>query len=198
MISKSLFSGMRYILGSSSPFRRQAFAKVMADFETLSPSIDERAIRDENPYRLTLKLANAKADALLQRVQGPAVLVTGDQVVWFQGRILEKPESPDQAREFLRGYQNGYVEVINGTVVTNTQTGKRAEANDVIQVELGEIPEDVIEQLIREGDALLCAGALKVEHPALQPSVKKRTGTDDSLMGVPTELVKKLIAEATC
>lgn len=161
----------------------------------MSPNIDERAIRDPDPFKLTLKLAHAKAEALLSQITKPSILVTGDQVVYFQGQILEKPDNEQHARELLRGYRGQYVEVINGVVVVNTQTGKRAETNDVIKIHFNEFPDEVIETLVREGDAMYCAGALKVEHPALSAYTKSRTGTDDSLMGIPVEPVRELVLQ---
>ena len=186
---------MRFILGSSSKFRKWAFAKVVAEFETMSPDINEKAIRDTDPYKLTLKLAQAKAEALLPKLKEPSILVTGDQVVSFHGQILEKPESEQQAREFMRAYQNDYAEVINAVVVVNTKTGKQVFGNDVVRVWFHTIPDTVIEELIREGEAMICACALKVEHPALVPYIKLREGTDESLHGIPTDLVRNLIAQ---
>jgi predicted house-cleaning NTP pyrophosphatase (Maf/HAM1 superfamily) len=37
-------------------------------FETISPDIDEKAIRDPDAHKLTLKIARAKAEALLPQV----------------------------------------------------------------------------------------------------------------------------------
>ena len=49
--------------------------------------------RDPNPKQLTLKIARAKAEALLEKVKQPAILITSDQVIVCAGEIREKPES---------------------------------------------------------------------------------------------------------
>jgi len=161
----------------------------------VSPEIDEKAIRNDDPKRLTIKIAHAKTDALLSHISEPAILVTIDQVVVVHGAIREKPIDEDECRTFLRSYDDTPVEVVNGTVVTNTATGKRAEGNNVVTLRFRPIPEKVIDQLIAEGDVLHCAGGLKAEHSALKRYLVSMEGTEESLQGVPIDLVKRLMEE---
>lgn len=60
---------MRVILGSSSPWRKEVLKILGYEFDCMSPDIDEKSIRDSDPHKLTLKIAHAKADALLPQVQ---------------------------------------------------------------------------------------------------------------------------------
>lgn len=184
---------MKIILGSSSKFRQRVFSKVTPDFTSLAPDFDEKSIRDPDSKQLTIKLAHAKADSLVLQVHEPSLLVTADQVVVINGEIREKPIDEEQARAFLRSYNEQPVQVVNGVVVTNTQTGKRVGGNDVVNLHFKTIPEEIINQLIAEGEVLHCGGALKAEHPALQPYLLERQGSDESLQGVPIELIKQLI-----
>jgi len=186
---------LKIILGSSSKFRQRVFAKITPTFESLSPDIDEKTIRDEDPKTLTRMIAHAKADALLPKIHEPAVLVTADQIVVVNGHVREKPRDEEECRAFLHSYNDQPVEVVNGIVATHTQTGMRAEGNDVVRIQFKHIPEAVIEQLILEGDVMHCAGGLRAEHPALQNSIASMDGTVESLRGVPLELTKRLIKQ---
>ncbi|OGL70140.1 hypothetical protein A3C17_02525 [Candidatus Uhrbacteria bacterium RIFCSPHIGHO2_02_FULL_53_13] len=186
---------MNIILGSSSKFRQHAFTQVTPDFTCLAPDVDEKAIRDDDPKRLTLKIAHAKADALMPNIIEPSILVTADQVVVFKGIIREKPDSEAQCRTFLKSYSNNAVEVVNGVVVTNTETGKRAEGIDTVRVMFETIPDHAIDELIKEGDALHCAGGLKGVCSLLRPYVASMKGTPESLQGVPVALIKRLMEE---
>jgi predicted house-cleaning NTP pyrophosphatase (Maf/HAM1 superfamily) len=60
---------MRVVLGTSSRWRRQLwrqhFDELECEFE--APDIDEKAIRHADAEALTLLIANAKADALVER-----------------------------------------------------------------------------------------------------------------------------------
>jgi septum formation protein len=55
----------------------------------------------------------------------------------------------------------------------------------------------VVEALIEEGDVMWCAGGLMVEHPLVAPLVKKMVGPIDSVMGLPKDLLLRLLLEAS-
>lgn len=77
------------------------------DFDIMTAEIDERSLGDrtKDPEKLVLKLAHAKAQSLIQKLdQTPKTgkqhfLVTCDQVVVSSsGTILEKPLDADEVR----------------------------------------------------------------------------------------------------
>lgn len=71
---------MEIILGSQSKGRRGVLERAGYTFDVMSADIDERAIRRDDPKELTRALARAKADALLPKIVGQALLVTSDQM----------------------------------------------------------------------------------------------------------------------
>src|SRR5262245_54982209 len=91
---------MPIILGSQSQGRRPLLSAMGYAFAVMPAHIDERAIRADDPGVLTLALAHAKADALLPQIREPALLITSDQVVVWQGTIREKPAHAEEARAF--------------------------------------------------------------------------------------------------
>src|SRR3989344_4477550 len=97
---------LRIIIGSQSKWRQQSLANWGYDFEVMLADIDEKQVRSNDPRQLTRSLAHAKADALLPRINEPALLITSDQVTVCNERILEKPESPEALKDFLRGYEH--------------------------------------------------------------------------------------------
>ena len=165
------------------------------EFEVMPADIDEKAIRRENPEELVLALANAKADALLPKIKRPAILITADQVVAWNGEIREKPESEEEAKEFLRTYYQAPAEVINGIVVMNTETGKRVSAVDSSRVYFKEIPEAALKQFAKLEHIYRRAGGFAIRDPLIQPYIEKVEGTDDSATGLPKELTERLIRE---
>ncbi|GMP81354.1 hypothetical protein CsSME_00036096 [Camellia sinensis var. sinensis] len=62
-------SQFKIILGSSSVARRKVLAEMGYDFTIMSADIDEKSIRKEKPEELVMALAEAKADAILLRLQ---------------------------------------------------------------------------------------------------------------------------------
>jgi len=186
---------MKIILGSASKQRKRVLERWGYAFEVMKPDIDEKAIRFDDPKKLTMALARAKAEALRPRIKEPALLITADQVVLWNGEILEKPENPEQARRFLKGYSQYPAQPMNAVVVTNTRTGSQLGENDENTVHFRKFPDDVIEQLIAQGNIFSQAGAFSLEDPLIAPYVERIAGTLDSVEGLPREITERLLKE---
>lgn len=188
---------MKLILGSASKWRRQILKQSDYVFETMSPDIDEKKIRHEDPCKLALAIAHAKADALLPKISEPAILITTDQVVVCHDEIFEKPSSEVDVRKFLSSYQKHPAATVTAIVVTDTATGKREDGVDVVNVEFNPIPGNVIDHMISEGEIFSCAGGFQIEDEfgELNPYIKKIDGEVDSVKGLPMTLLKNLLAK---
>src|SRR3989344_6501596 len=186
---------MKIILGSASKGRKEMLQEMGYEFEVMVSNIDEKAIRFDDPYQLTLALAFAKADALVPQILEHAILITADQVVGWNGKIREKPESEEQARDYLRTYHLAPAETVNGIAVTNTATGKRLSQNEASKVFFKPIPEEVIDEFLKETNVFKHAGAFSITSPVLQPYIAHIEGTIDSVIGLPKDLVRRFIGE---
>nr|VDC69152.1 unnamed protein product [Brassica rapa] len=190
----------KVILGSSSIARRSILTDMGYQFTLMSADIDEKSIRKEKPEELVLALAEAKAEAIVQRIPDdvedkPTLLVTCDQVVVYEDAVREKPSSVVEAREYIRSYSKGHTATVSSVVVTNLNTGFRKGGVDRVEIYFNEISEEIIDKLIEEGMVLRVAGALLIEHPLILPCIKQVVGTTDSVMGLPKELTEKLLKE---
>lgn len=187
---------MKIILGSASRNRYNILKKMGYEFEVMAADIDEKAVRDPDPEKLTRKLAHAKADAILPKITGPALLITSDQVVWCKGEILEKPANADEARRFLTEYAFCPAFTYTAVAVANTATGIRAEGMDIASAVVGMVPPDVIEELIADGRVFGWSGGFSVEDPLLKPYIISIRGEIESIEGLPVVLTRKLLAIA--
>ncbi|RWR95730.1 Maf-like protein [Cinnamomum micranthum f. kanehirae] len=157
----------KLILGSSSMSRRQLLAEMGYQFTLMSADIDEKGIRMEKPEELVMALAEAKADAIISKLQitdykndiEPTLLITADQVVVYEGVIREKPSSKDEARLFVKGYSGSHTSTVGSVLVTNLKTGVRRGAWDKAEIE--------------EGDVLHVAGGLLLENPLISRFVEE-------------------------
>ena len=85
-------------------------------------------------------------------------MITCDQIVLFEDKVREKPESVEEAKEFLKSYEFGPAVCVNGIVITNTKTKKSVKGFNRASIYFKKIPEDVIEKLIKNGDVMHCSG----------------------------------------
>ena len=186
---------MKIILGSQSKGRRKMLEEMGLDFTVMAADIDERAIRFADPKILVLAIANAKAEALKPKISEPAILITADQVVFHDGKILEKPLNENEAREFMAGYNFCSPETVAAVVVTNLVSGKKAEGTDIAKVNYKKLSEADMDYLIKNGDIYNLAGGVDIDGPIWEPFVESIEGTRDSVIGLPKELTRKLIDE---
>nr|KJB29568.1 hypothetical protein B456_005G107900 [Gossypium raimondii] len=150
-------SQFKIILGSSSLPRRKILTEMGYEFTLMSADIDEKGIRKEKPEELVMALAEAKADAILQRLPvgdyvkeaEPTLLITSDQVVVYEGVIREKPANEEEAHQFIKGYSGGHAATVGSVLVTNLKTGFRKGEWDRVEIHFHEIPDEVIEKLVR-------------------------------------------------
>ncbi|XP_057524926.1 uncharacterized protein LOC130804491 isoform X2 [Amaranthus tricolor] len=222
----------KIILGSKSKARREIMAEMGYEFTILTADIDEKAIRKEKPEDLVMALAEAKADAIISKLQiadkqvndteptlliaadteeailpkpsnddhridaGPTILITGDQVVVYEGMIREKPSNEEEARQYIKDYSGRKASTVSSVLVTNLQTGFRKGEWDKVEILFDDISDEIIDKLIEEGAVLNVAGGLIIEHPLVLPLVKEVVGTTDSVMGLPKAVTERLIREA--
>lgn len=190
--------GMRLVLGSASKFRKAVLESSGYRFDVVSPSIDEKSIRSDDYYELPLLLARAKADVLTPGLSKDALLITADQVVVCNHALHEKPKDETEAKAYLTEYGGGHpAETVSALVVTNGRTGNRAEGVDIAKIYYNAIPDAVIEEFVRYGDPFSKAGGFEIQSPILRPYLKAVEGAEDSVIGMPLELLGRLIAKVS-
>ena len=209
------------LLGSASFTRKLILKEMGVPYSKFVRPIDEKALgdRSENapPRELVLLLANAKMDRLVQELKEKDpndlpeekdgenmgwVVLTGDQVVTCGGKILEKPESVEEAKEFVEGYAKSPPSTVGSVVLYHHPSGVRVEGVDTATIHFnsetlgGGGSSLLIDSLIEQGEPVMsCAGGLMIEHPLTQHHVDRIDGTEDSVMGLSKDLVFRLLEE---
>ena len=107
---------MKIVLASESPFRRRAMDMLGLAYEARPANLDEKSIRADSPAELTLKLAEAKAWKVADDIPN-AVIVAGDAVATKAGKIYEKPNSLEEAAQFLEELSGGTFQFVTSLVV---------------------------------------------------------------------------------
>lgn len=129
-------------------------------YEVRPAHIDEKAIRDDDPGRLTRRLAEAKAQAVA-RDSPNAIIVAGDAVAAKKQWIFEKPANKHQAAEFLREFSGSEFQFVTSIAVFNPTTDKMLSAVDTLNIRFRPLLEDEIQRYINRYDVLSYAGAFE-------------------------------------
>ena len=108
------------ILASTSPYRQELLARLGLQFRAVAPRFEETHEHNSDPGALALELARGKAMSVAEDFPN-AVLIGSDQVVWFEGRVLNKPGSQARALEELRALRGHTHEFYMGLFLYHTQ-----------------------------------------------------------------------------
>ncbi len=207
---------MRLVLGSESPFRAAVLRQAGYKFEVFPANIDEKAIRDNDPAQLVLKLGIAKSDAVaknfITQQDRNVIIITSDQVLVrinfgseVEG-ILEKPlnqkDQPDLelAREYLESYQFYGVRAYTSLVVYNLLTGHQTKSYTTADLYLSKFNEDEIGVVLNDPNTYKAAGGLCTGikgSPAseiIERHIFKFIGEKASFIGLPIKLLKQALS----
>jgi septum formation protein len=151
---------MKIILASESPFRRRALDMIGVAYEICPSRIDEKAIRDEDPARLTEKLAAAKTRHVAHQYP-EAIIISGDAVVAKGKRLFEKPCDNTEAASFLKELSGSEFRFITSLVVLNSRTGRTLSTVETLRITFRPLTDAEISSYIRRYDVLSYAGAFE-------------------------------------
>jgi len=112
-------------------------------------------------------------------------------------RILEKPSSVAQAKQFVSSYAVHAPRTVGSCVLTHIPSLIRVSGVDTARINFKPtIHGDLVDKLINDGAPVLAyAGGLMVEHPFVKEYIEGIDGTEDSVMGLSKDLVWRLLTE---
>lgn len=180
----------RLILASASPRRATLLLDAGIRHEAKPTDVDERIPRKAKPTDAVVEVATRKAKAVHDE---GAFVLAADTLVIFEGKHLGKPADELEAHAMLCMLSGSTHEVVTGVVV-RAPDGRLATGHATTKVTFREISDAEIDAYIRTGDPLDKAGAYGIQGRA-RAFVQKVDGPIDNVIGLPMELVKKLLGD---
>ena len=175
---------VKLILASSSPYRRALLARLKLPFEAIAPELDESARPHEAPQELVERLSIEKA----RRIAGEhtdALVIGSDQVAVYNGSIVGKPHSHEQALAQLRAAAGRTVTLYTGLALINAATGALQSEVIPYRVTFRQLTDAQIENYLHKEQPYSCAGSVKSEGLGIA-LLEKFDGDDpNTLIGLP-------------
>ena len=188
------------VLGTSSSSRQKIISKLGWQVSVIFPDINEKSIRSDDPYKLPLVIAKAKADEVVKKIKSNSdmnekdmIIITADQVVYFNGEVREKPTNEDEAKSFLSSYSNSSVSTISAIVVTHYPSGQQLSEVNESKVYWNEISARVVDKVVSKGAIYQSAGGFQVEDEDLNNLINNIEGSVSCIMGLNVVTLKSLI-----
>ncbi len=183
---------MALILASASPRRREILRRAGWSFRSLAADLDERIRRGETARHYVLRLAQAKAEAVVARRPATRLPLLGaDTTVECGGRILGKPASPRHARHMLRALSGRRHRVWTGLALLDPRLRCGWRVAVVTAVWMRRLRPEDIAAYVAGGEPLDKAGAYAIQGGAA-PFVVRIEGDYDNVVGLPRNALRQL------
>ena len=190
---------MKLILASNSPRRKQLLAGLDLPFEVrVKDGIDETYPRDLPAEEVPVWISRRKAEAY--DIADGEVLITADTVVAVGGRILGKPDSPEEAKQMLHSLSGRTHHVITG-VTLRVRRKERGGADDycsfnaVTEVTFTTLSREQIDYYVATYKPMDKAGAYGIQEWIGYVGVTGIQGSYYNVMGLPVQRLSQALKD---
>ena len=158
--------------------------KLMINFETASPEIDEAPLPGETPQKLVQRLAIEKAQAVAHNYPN-ALVIGSDQVALHGDEIVGKPHTHEVAVKQLQQASGGKVSLYTGLALVNSTSGAVQSEVVPFTVHFRALSDELIEAYLLKEQPYNCAGSLKSEGLGVALLEKFEGDDPNTLIGLP-------------
>jgi MAF protein len=163
-------------------------------FSADASDVDETRLANEPPDRYVLRLAEAKARAILGRAHLNQVIIGADTAVVIDGDVLGKPKDLIEADQMLKRLRGRAHQVYTGIAVLRALDDKLLTDLCITDVPMRDYTDEEIRRYVMSGDPLDKAGAYAIQHREFRP-VGDIQGCFAGVMGLPLCHLTNLLHE---
>ncbi len=186
---------IKIILATISPYRREIFKSLGIPFEAEGSNVDESQLERNDPNELVKELSRMKAEAVAKNHDN-AIVIGFDSVGFFNGSILEKPKSKEEAFQRLQNLSGKQHEHYTGIHIINTSSGKIISKVDMAKIFMREYLDEEIKKYLDQ-DPYFNTFALGYNTTDYISAsfIKKIEGSHLNLKGIPLSTLMEMLKE---
>lgn len=185
----------KIILASASPRRKELMQQAGYEFE-IQVSHKEENYVSETPEEIVKELSLMKAtDVAEQNERKDLIVIGADTVVSYQGAILGKPKSKEDAFRMIQGFQGDKHQVYTGVAILSYDAeGKENITNYAVKTDVyvNAMTEDEIWNYIERDQVMDKAGSYGIQS-GFAIHIEKIEGDYFNVVGLPISSILKHI-----
>lgn len=185
------------ILASSSPRRQEILKMLDIPFQVILPNIDETLSSSVDTEDIPELLAREKVSAVIHSLPSQQEIqwvLGADTVIVKNGRIFGKPQSADEAAEFLKEFQGSTHTVITAVVLYNGKQKSTTSRVARTKVTFAPMTDDEIQWYLESGEWHGAAGGYRIQSLA-SIFIEKIEGTQSCVTGLPIHELYDMLKE---
>lgn len=182
----------RIILASASPRRKELLKQLIGDNFLVYPSSYEEPLHPcMKPEELLLKHSIEKARDVAKHFDS-GIVISADTSVIYNGEVLGKPGSPENAEKMLEKLSGRKIQVITGLTVLDLDSAQEISESESTNVWMAKISKEQISAYVRTGEPLDKAGAFAAQGKGAV-LVEKVDGDFFNVVGLPLFRLGKIL-----
>jgi septum formation protein len=188
---------VRFVLASASPARLSTLRAAGVQPEVIVSGVDEDAITADTGAELVQALASAKASAVAAGMSGPALVLGCDSMLEFDGRVVGKPASAEEAVARWRQLSGRSGVLHTGHALLELHDGGiRRSVQEVASTEVrfAALSDEEIEAYVGTGEPLHVAGAFTIDGLGGW-YIESIVGDHHNVVGLSLPLLRRMLAE---
>ena len=187
----------KIILASASPRRRELMAQAGYEFE-VQVSHKEETFSSETPDEIVKELALFKArDIAEQNAVEDLVVIGADTVVAYQGAILGKPKSKEDAFAMIQSFQGDKHQVYTGVAILSyDEEGNETVVNHAVKTDVyvNSMTDEEIWKYIESDNVMDKAGSYGIQS-GFAIHIEKIEGDYFNVVGLPISYIYNILKD---
>ncbi len=150
------------ILASASPRRKELLERIGLRFEIEPSNYEEDIHSGAEPHELAQKISLKKAEIVAVKHKN-TIVIAADTFIVFNGQILGKPRTEDEARKMLETLNGKSHSVITGFSIIDTGKNKTLSRAVETRIYIRKLTSAEINAYVRSKEPLDKAGAYAIQ-----------------------------------
>lgn len=184
---------MRVILASSSKQRKDIFDMIGLKYEIITSDVEEKS-SEIMPNKYVEELSLNKALSVSKQIKDKAIIIAADTVVYFNGKIYEKPKSKQEAFNNLKELSGNKNTVWTGITIIDLYKNKTINLSEKTDIYFNNILDDEIEWYVNnESKIYKCCGYVPLGKGSM--FIKKIDGDFNNFFGISPSIIFSKLKE---
>ena len=184
---------MRLILASSSKQRQNIFKMIGLKYEVITSKVEENSSKEE-PDKYVEELSLNKAKSVCEQIDGKAIIIAADTIIYFNNKKYEKPKTKEEAFNNLKELSGNKNSAYTGITIIDLYKNKTITSSSKVDVYFRNISEEEINWYVNnEKKIFKCCGYVPEGKAAI--FIERIDGDYNTLLGISPSIVFEKLKE---
>ena len=184
---------MKLILASSSKQRQDIFKMIGLKYEVITSDVEENS-KEKEPDKYVEELSLNKAKSVCNQIDGKAIIIAADTIIYFNNKKYEKPKTKEEAFYNMKELSGNKNSAYTGITIIDLYKNKTVTFSSKVDVYFKDISEEEINWYVNnEKKIFKCCGYVPEGKASL--FIDKIEGDYNTLLGISPSIVFEKLKE---